>query len=73
MAMRFFVDWALGRQRRGRRYAVQMATASTSVRRVEQCYVEPVGRLGAARATGDFQHVAVIAAAQVFPTRRHRP
>jgi len=59
-----------------------MATASASVGCVEQGDVEPVGRLGAASATGDFQHVTmhraafvgadlmhhtVIATAQAFP------
>lgn len=40
-----------------------MATARTSVGRVEQRYIELVGRLGTARATCDFKHVAMYWAA----------
>ena len=80
---RLLVEWALVRQRSGRRCAVQVATASASVRCIQQGDVEPVGRLRTTSSTGDFQHVAmhraafvgadlmhdaVIAAAQALPT-----
>jgi len=48
-----------------------VATVSASVGRVEQGYVEPVGRLGAARETGDFQHVAMHRAAFVGADLMH--
>ena len=48
-----------------------MATASASVRRVEQGYVELVGRLGAASAACDFQHAAMHWAAFVGTDLMH--
>ncbi|WP_141213301.1 hypothetical protein [Janthinobacterium sp. PC23-8] len=56
---RLLVEWPLVQRRSGRRCAVQVATAYASLGRVEQGYVEPIGHIRAAHATGDFQYVAI--------------
>lgn len=68
---RFLVELALVRQRSGRRCAVQVATASASVRCIEQGDVESVSRVRTASATGDFQHVAMHRAAFVGADLMH--